>query len=485
MNESLKDKTFKGVFWSVSGKVTLQAIQFFIGIIIARILNPSDYGLIGMLSIFFAFSQAFIDSGFSTALIRKQESKDVDFSTVFFFNLFISVLFYILFYFSAEYIANFYAMPELELVTKIVSINLIINSLSTIQLTILTIKVDFKRIMLSSVISSVFAGIVGVTMAYLKYGYWALVVQSIIGAILNSLILWFLSDWRPKFIFSVSAFKELFDFGSKLLFARLIGTIYVNLYTLIIGKKFSAEALGLYSRADQLAGYPLMSLSNALESVTFPILSSIQDDKAKLSLAYRKYISLTAFVVFPVTVGCIVIAKPLIISVLTAKWLGAVLLFQIACLNFVWDPFTMINLNLLKVVGRSDLVLRLEIIKKSIGFTILILTIKYGIIAICIGRSVYSLIALFINMHYTYRIINVGYFSQISEMLPSFLSSLVMGAIIYYSTMLCASSISQLLVGILIGIISYLFISVLTKSKNLKEVYVYLLEKIKIFKLNK
>ena len=310
MVENLKNKTIHGVLWSAIERFSLQGVQFLINIIMARLLLPSEYGLVAMLAIFLQISQVFIDSGFTNALIQRKNRTEVDYSTVFYFNIFISVVFYLILFIVAPWIAGFYHMPVLIAITRVIALNLIISALSAVHRTRLTINIDFKTQSKASLIAAFLSGGIGIGMAYLGYGVWALVFQSILNSLFLTFLLHYFVKWRPLRVFSICSFKSLFNFGSKLLLSSLLHTIYRNLYTLVIGRKFSARDLGYYTRSEQFAVFPSSNLSAIISRVTFPVLSSIQDDDVRLFVAYRRYIRFASMVIFPLMVGLAVLAKP-------------------------------------------------------------------------------------------------------------------------------------------------------------------------------
>lgn len=467
--ESLRKKTVKGVMWSSIDRFTTQGISFVFSMLIARMLLPSDYGVIGMLSIFMAVSQCFINSGFGTALVRKNDRTEEDFCTVFYFNIVVACICYALLFLASPYIARFYDLPLLESVTKVWGLNLIISSLAGIQDAQLTIAINFKSRAKISVITSLFTGLVGLWLAYRGYGVWALVFQTLSSNILRTILLWTIVRWMPKLIFSWQSFKELFSFGSKLLASGLLDTIYNNLYTLVIGKCFSASSLGVYSRADNLAQYPSSNITGVLQSVTFPVLSTIQNDEARLSNAYRRFLRLSAFVVFPLMVGLAAVADPFIRLVLTDKWEGAIYLLQILCFALMWYPIHAINLNLLQVKGRSDYFLKLEVIKKILGVAILCVSIPLGLVAMCYGRVFSSVVCLGINTYYTKKIIGYGFIKQMRDLLPILIHTLVMGTIVFVVVCCLPSLWLQLIVGTLVGVIYYIVGAYLMKFEELNE----------------
>ena len=469
MSENLKSKTVSGVLWSAVERFSLQGVQFVINILMARLLLPSDYGMIGMLAVFLQISQTFVDSGFSDALVQKKDRTETDLSTVFYFNIVISVLLYVLLFISAPYIAQFYRMPELTLVTRIIMLNLIFSSFTAVPKTILTIRIDFRTQSKISLISAIISGVVGIIMAYKGTGVWALVAQTFLNAILITFIFFCCVNWRPLRIFSKASFQGLFSFGSKLLFSRLIHALYYNLYAIVIGRQYSSIELGYYTRAEQFAIFPSGNINAIISRVTFPILSSIQDDDKRLALAYRKYIRLASFLIFPLMIGLAAIAEPLVSFLLTAKWSGIIILLQILCLDWMLDHLSQINLNLLLIKGRSDLSLRLEIIKKIIATFILIISIPYGIEIMCWGRVLYSVLATYMNSYYTNRLIGLSFKTQMRDVFPSLLLAVGMGITVHCSISIFSSDLLKIIGGSIIGIIFYVVVSIFLKIEEFKE----------------
>ena len=453
---SLKDKTVKGVIWSAVDRFSAQGIQFVFSILIARLLVPEDYGVVAMLGIFMAVSQTFIDSGFGAALIRKVDRTEEDFSTVFYFNIVVATLFYFALFFAAPAIANFYNTPLLESITKVVALNLIIGSLSGIHNAKLSIAIDFKSRAKISIVSTLLTGAVGLWMAYAGYGVWALVVQNLFSSAIRTVLLWVIVKWYPKLVFSWKSFKELFSFGSKLLASALLDTLYNNIYTLVIGKVFSPTTLGVYSKANSLAQFPSSNITSVLQGVTFPVLSTIQNEDDRLADAYKRFLKIAAFVVFPLMIGLSAVADPFIRLVLTDKWEGAIYLLQIMCFWMMWYPIHAINLNILQVKGRSDYFLKLEIIKKIQGVIVLCVTVPMGIVAMCYGSLISSIICLVWNTHYTKKLIGYGFFAQMKDLLPIILHALVMGLIVAIVVHFMPTLWLKLIVGVLSGIIYYI-----------------------------
>lgn len=456
MPESLKSKATKGIMWSSIERFSTQGIQFLIMIIMARLLTPKDYGLIGMVTIFLAVSQSLIDSGFSQALIRKQKRTDVDNSTVFYFNIVVSSILYIILFICAPLVADFYNQPELTNVMRVICFGVVLNSLAVVQRALLTVKIDFKTQAKASLSAAIFSGCIGIFLAYKNFGVWALVVQQLLNLSTNTLLLWIFSHWRPKAIFSWHSFKELFTFGSKLLASGIIDTLYRNIYPIVIGKLFNASSLGHYTRAQQFSEFLSSNVTGIIQRVTYPILCGIQNDTKSLETIYRKFLKLSAFVIFPLMIGLAAVAKPLVHIMLGPQWDFCGQLLQVLCFSMMWFPIHAINLNLLQVKGRSDLFLRLEIIKKALGISVLCITAPYGLIYMCYGQIFNSLIALIINTYYTGKLIRVGFLIQIRDLLPTTLLSLIMFATICVINSFINTNVLQLIIGIIVGIITYL-----------------------------
>lgn len=435
----------------------------------ARILLPSDYGMIGMLAIFIALAQVLIDSGFSSALIQKKDRSEVDYSTVFYFNIVVGLVLYFILFFSSPLIARFYNIPELTGLTRVVALNLFINSLAVVQRAILSIRIDFKTQAKASFSAAILSGVVGIVMAYTGFGVWSLAIQAVLNAFINTVLLWIFSKWIPLKIFSFDSFKKLFSFGSKLLVSGLLDTTYRNIYTIVIGKKFASTDLGYFTRADQFAQFPSSNLTSIIQRVTFPVLSEIQDDKERLAHAYRKFLRLSAYVIFPLMTGLAAVAHPFINCLLTEKWSFTALLLQILCFSYMWHPVHAINLNLLQVKGRSDLFLKLEVYKKIMGVAVLCITIPLGLVAMCYGTIVSSLLSLIINTYYTGKLIQVGLLKQMKDLIPALLYSFSMAGVVYLFIRLMNDQLLQLITGIIIGVIYYLLISYITKSQDLRE----------------
>jgi len=460
----------KGLLWSAIERFSVQALQFVFQIVLARLLSPSDYGVIAMLAIFMAIAQAFIDSGFTNALIKKLDRTDTDFSTVFYFNIFISIIIYIVLYLSAPLIANFYRTPELTNITRVYMLSLPIIALGAIQRTQFTIKVNFKDQAIASFSGALVGGVVGIILAAQKYGAWALVFSALATNIVTTIAFWIQSPWRPRWEFSLVSLRTMFSFGSKLLFSGLLNTAYTNLYQFIIGRKFSKQDLGYYSRADQFAQFPSSNITGIMGRVTYPILCTMADDDDKLLAVYRQYIKLAAYIVFPLMIGLAAIAKPLIIVILGQKWEFAAVILQIICFSYLWYPIHSINLNLLMVKGRSDLFLRVEIIKKVVGICILIVAMNFSVKVMAAANVASSLIALVINTYYTKHLVGYGIGKQLKDITPCLVMSIVSCMPAFVLSQLFIRNGVVLIVSIVLAIAIYLLFSYMLKIDEFVQV---------------
>lgn len=455
MSDNLKSKTKKGLVWSMIERFATQGVQFLFGIILARLLSPEDYGIIAMPLVFLSIAQCFIDSGFSTALIRKPDLTEDDLSTAFFFNIGVGVVCYLALFFTSPLIADFYNTPILADLLKVTALATLFNPLCAVQQAILTRKIDFKTQAVVSLSGAIVSGIVGLLMAYNGYGVWSLVFQQVGGYLIRTVLLWLLGKWMPKKRWSWESFRYLWGFGSKMLGSALLDTTYNNIYPIVIGKFFSANDLGNYTRAQQFSSLPSSNVTGVLQRVTFPVLSSIQNEDERLAKNYRKILKLSAFIIFPMMLMLSAIADPLIRVVLTDKWEGCIILLQIICFSMMWYPVHAINLNLLTVKGRSDLFFRLEIIKKIVGVGIMCVTIPHGIIWMVSGSIVSSMLSLIINTYYTGKLIKVGYLRQMGDLLPIFMVSFVMWLMIHAAFFLISNLYVQLVGGIILGLVIY------------------------------
>src|SRR5690625_885345 len=428
---SLRDKTLSSIFWSFLQKVGSRGIQFFVTIILVRLLTPADFGLIGMLSIFIALSQTIVQAGFRQALIQKKDTDEEDFSSVFWINLAVSILIYIILFFTAPLIAEFYHQPKLVSLTRVLALIFVINSFGYVQESRLEKQMDFKKLMYIHLPSTFLSGAVGVIMAFKGFGVWSLVGQQLTMQVVFVVQLWIYSKWVPMWTFNRAKAGRLFSFGSKLMISGVVHTIADNLYQITIGKFFPVQMLGYYENADKLTKTPTGTISSVLNSVAFPAFSQIQDNNEKLREGYKKIMQQVLFWLTPILIMGAILAEPLFHFLFGEKWLPAVPFFQILCVTRVFSPLSSYNLNLINVKGRSDIYLKLEIIKKTFLAIGVAIAIPLGIFALVYFKLIYGIVVYFVNSYYSGKFIGYPTKAQIKDILPIFALTAVMGVVVF------------------------------------------------------
>ncbi|MCV9928330.1 lipopolysaccharide biosynthesis protein [Flavobacterium sp. LS1R49] len=468
---SLKAIATKGIIWSAVDKFAVQIGQFLVSIVLARILLPEDFGLIGMLAIFIALSQTFIESGLGVGLIQRQDRTNIDFSTVFVFNLLVCSFFYILLFFSAPYISTFFNQPQLIDLVRILGLSLFLNAFAIVQRTKLTIAIDFKSIAKSNVVGMITGGLGGVIAAINGYGVWSLVVQMLIGSFFSSMSLWFLSNWTPSIAFSKKSFKSLFGYSSKILIAGLYAQLLNNVYNICLGKFYPTASLGYYTRAKSFADLSAGTIVSIIQQATFPVLAAVQNDKEKLVSIYSRMIRMSAFLIIPLMTLIALLAKPIVILLLTEKWISLIPLLQWMVFARIFLPMSAINMNLLNAVGRSDLFLKVDLSKLPLTILAIIITIPLGVKAIIIGHVVTSAISFIINAYLPGKFYGYGALNQLKDMLSFFLAALGMAISVFVIFCFIDNLILQLFLGFVTGLITYLVICWMLKLEELKEVW--------------
>lgn len=454
MAENLKEKAVKGISWNLIERIGVQGIKFILGIILARLLMPADFGLIGMITVFFAIAQVFVQSGFGHAYIQKEHVDEKDANTVFYVNLITSVLLYFVLWFGAEAIANFYDQPQLVSLTRVMGIIVIINSFNVIQIAKITRNVDFKKKTQVTLIATIISGFAGIYAAYKGMGVWSLVIQHLSNAFIFSIILWVKSKWVPSLSFSRQSFKSLFSFGSWILAGGLLRTTFDNIYILIIGKLFPIAQLGFYTKAKQFQKLLSEQLSQATSSVAFPVFSKMQNDKVKLQRVMKDFLTHTMFLIAPVLIVVIVIAKPLVIVLLTDKWEPMIPYLQLLSVVGVLYPLHAVNVQALNAQGLSRLNFKLNLVKNALRVINIVITYRWGVLYIIIGEIVLSLIALFINTYFTKRLLNYGLFDQLLDIKELILGILLAGSLSYGFVLITANIYLALIIGaVLFGIL--------------------------------
>lgn len=428
---ALRRTAISGMFWTFAQQFGTQAIGFFVSIVMARLLMPKEFGLIGMISVFIGIGNSLIKGGLTQSLIRTSNPDQEDYSTVFYFNLAGSVIVYLLLYFTAPLIASFFSQPILVPIVRIYCLSFIISAFSQVQLTRLTKEMNFKLQMTISIPSLIGSGLLGMFLAYKGYGVWSLVWMSLFQVFLSTVQLWFRSGWTPSLVFSVAKFKYHFNFGYKLTLSGLLNTLFINIYQIIIGRFFVPAQVGFYTRADSLKQLPVTNISSALNKVTYPLFAEIKDDDVRLKKVYKQIMEMVVFVIAPVLIFMGVLAEPLFRFLFTAKWLPAVPYFQILCIAGILFPIHSYNLNVLIVKGRSDLFLKLEIIKKVLVLILIFITLQYGIMGLIWGQLAASIIAFYINTYYTGKFLDYNSWEQTKDILPIIILAFIAGAIVW------------------------------------------------------
>lgn len=469
-HSALKQKAVSATIWSGIDLFARQGVQFLITLILARLLTPQDYGTVALLSIFVGLAAVFIQSGFSTALIQRKEITDTDLSSVFFFNIGISTLTAALLALASPWIADFYAMPVLRPLTWLLAGNLILGSLGSIQSLQLTKTLNFRPQCLISLTAQLVAGTTAVILASHEFGVWSLAVQTILSTTISTILLWVASSWRPRLIFSLTAVRSLFQFGSFLMLSALLDTLFARLNTLVIGKFHSPRDLGYYSRADQTQLLPASLISTIIGRVAFPLFSAVKDDKALLKSGLRKAVTMAMMVNLPVMLGLAATARPLVIVLFGDQWLPCVPYLQILSLSGVFWPLHVLNLNILTAQGHSNLFFRLEVIKKTLGILLLVLASSFGIVAIAWSFVVSGAISFFINAYYSGRLIDYGSLRQSLDVLPYAGAALVMLFAVWAASLLPISGTwLQMAVQVSIGGITYLLVCTVCRLSSFTE----------------
>ena len=418
--QSLKEKTVKGVAWSGIDNVAQFGVTFVVSIVLARLLSPDDYGLLGIIAIFTAVCNALINGGFTTALIRKKDANDDDYNTSFIVNLNMSALLYAIVYLCSPLIADFFNRQELVALTRVSSLGMIIGALALVQQTILTKRIDFKTQTKITIIASITSGIIGIVMALLNFGVWALVAQQLSSNSLRTILLWFYNKWIPRLRFSTDSFHELFGFGWKMMVSGVLDTIWKELYQVVVGKFYSPATLGQYTRAKQFSQMFSSNLTSVIQRVTYPVLCNIQDDRERMVSAYRRIIKTTMFITAISMFFLGAISEPLLYCLIGPKWHDAAIYLPLICITGSTYPLHAINLNMLQVQGRSDLFLILEVIKKIIGIGPLVVCIIYGVMPMLYASLITTVIVYFLNSYYSGKFIGYSSWMQIKDFAPSY-----------------------------------------------------------------
>lgn len=465
-SNSLKSKTISGLLWKFAERIGAQAITFILSIILARLLSPSDYGAIAILLVFIIIADVFANAGFGSALIQKKDADDLDFSSVFYFSFIFSVFVYFVVFLAAPFIANFYSMPILEQTLQVLALRIPVAAINSVQQAYVSRNMQFKKFFYSTLSGTAASAVVGIFMAYNGYGIWSLVGQYLSNAVINTIVLFSVISWRPQLIFSLQRLKSLFSYGWKLLLSGLLDTGYQSLNSLLIGKFYTPADLAFFDTGKKFPMVIVTNINSSISSVLFPALASEQDEPERVKAHTRKAIQISSYIMWPMMLGMAACADSIVSLVLTDKWLPAVPYLQIACITYGLWPIHTANLQAINAMGRSDIFLKLEIVKKIVGISILMFTIQYGVLAIALGGIFGGIIGTFINSYPNGYLLKYSYMEQIKDILPSVILALFIAVIIKCFNNYFENSVSLLIVDILLFITLYILISYLINNKE-------------------
>ena len=477
MQKDIKSQALSGFFWKYAERCGAQGIQFIVQIVLARLLTPSDYGLIGLIAVFITIAQVFAQSGLGQALVQRKDADNIDYSTVFYYSIIFSIILYIVLFLFAPLIASFYDTPQLTAVVRVLGFVIVIGAVNSVQNAYVQKTMQFKKFFWATLGGTIVSAFVGIYMAYNGLGIWALVGQQLTNQIIDTIVLWITVKWRPILVFSFKRVKMLFSYGWKLLMTSLINVIYNNIYSLIIGKFYSSENLGYYNRGMQFPSVIETNIDSTVESVLFPVMSKFQDDRERLKLMVKRFIKTSTFLVFPIMAGLAAVAKSITIVLLTEKWLPVVPFIQFSCFSYALAPLFKANLQAINAIGRSDIFLKLEIIKRILSMIILILTLTHGLYAMMIGKCLSSIVNFFLDSWQNKKFLNYSCFDQLKDIFPAFLLSLTMCVVVLLIGMLNFNTLILLILQIIIGIILYFGLAKIFKVESLN----YLLDTIRGF----
>lgn len=474
-NKSENNSTIANFIWRFTERTAAQLVTFVVSIILARILSPEYYGTIALVTVFTTILQVFVDSGLGTALIQKKDADDLDFSSVFFFNMFMCVVLYIVMYIASPYIAAFYNDKGLTPIIRFISLTIIISGVKGIQQAYVSRNMLFKRFFFSTIGGTIASAIIGIILAYRGYGVWALAIQQVSNTAIDTLILWLTVKWKPKFMFSFQRLKRLLRFGWKLLVSALLDTIYGNLRNLIIGKKYTSADLAYFDQGDKLPKAIVTNINVSIDSVLLPTMSKMQDKTEAVRTLTRRAIRISVYIVAPLMIGFACCADSLVRLVLTDKWLPCVPFIRILSVSYLFWPIHTANLNAIKAVGRSDIFLKLEVIKKAVGLALLLSTMWFGVKIMAYGLIVECLLGLIVNTWPNKKLLHYGYIDQMRDIAPSVLLSMAMGVAVYCVGLISMPEIVKVIAQITLGIVIYVAGSGIFRMKEFE----YLIKKLR------
>lgn len=466
MGKVTNGQVFSNLFWRLLERFGAHGVTLVVSIVLARLLDPTAYGTIAIITVFTSILGVFLDGGFSSALIQKKDCDDVDFSTVFYFQLTFSGLLYLIMFIASPFISDFYQMRELTPLIRVMSLGIIVSAVKSVQSAYVSRKLMFKKFFFSTLGGTIAAAILGIWMAYHGFGAWALVMQGLVNSIIDTIILWITVPWRPILAFSFMRLKQLFSFGSKLLISNLIDTVYNNLRSLVIGKVYTSQDLAFYNKGQVFPNLIVTNVNSSINSVLFPVMSSAQEDTETVKRMTRRAIKTSTCIMFPLMIGLAVCAEPLVRLLLTEKWLPCVLYLRIFCFTYAFYPIHTANLNAVQALGRSDIFLKLEVIKKAIGFLAIFITVFISVEALAYSLIVTSILSQIINAWPNRKILKYGYHEQLKDMLPSMLVAVCMSICVYPIQLVKIPDIVVLILSVFVGALIYIALSYLLKVES-------------------
>ena len=475
MADITKKSVIGNFIWRFAERCGAQLVTFIVSIVLARILDPKDYCTISLVTFFTTILQVFVDSGLVTALIQKKNADDLDFSSVFYFNFIVCIILYVGMFIAAPYIALFYKDTTLTPVIRVISLTIVISGVKGIQQAYVSKNMLFKRFFFSTIGGTIFSAVLGIAMAYMGYGVWALVAQQLSNTAIDTLILWLTVKWRPKKMFSYERLKGLFSFGWKLLISSLLDTAYNNLRNLIIGKLYSSSDLAFYNQGEKFPKVIVMNINASIDSVLLPTMSIEQDNPERIKQMTRRAIKTSTYVMAPLMMGLAFCAEPIVRLVLTDKWIFCIPFLRIFCITYMFWPVHTANLNAINAMGRSDWFLRLEIIKKIVGLAILLSTMWFGVMAMAYSLLLSSVLSQIINSWPNRKLLKYGYLEQVRDFAPGILLAVLMGICVHFVEYMSLPMIVTLVIQIVLGAIIYIVGSAILKLEEFQ----YLLEMIK------
>lgn len=464
--ENAKGKVLSGLAWKFSERICAQSVSMIVSIVIARIIAPSAYGAIALVNVFIALADTFVTTSFGNALIQKKDADDIDFSSVFYFNIFLGLFFYIVIFISAPYIASFYDMPILSPVLRFMGFRLIIAGVNSVQHAYVSKTMAFKRFFWSTLGGTLGSGIVGIGLAYSGAGVWALAAQYMFNSVIDTIVLWFTVHWRPKKVFSFKRLGEMFSYGWKLLASGFLETGYNELRSLLIGKIYTSSDLAFYNKGKSFPDLVVTNTNSSIQSVLFPVMAQEQDKKEQVRQIARRSIRISSYIMLPVMCGLALVAKPMIELLLTDKWLPCVPFLQIACVTYAFMPIHTANLQAIKAVGRSDIFLKLEIIKKLLSVSVLCISVRFGVLAIALSGIITTFLTTIINAFPNKRLIKYGYIQQMIDMFNGIIPLIIMSISVIAVDFLPLNTLLCLILKILVGTFAYISVSAVMKLES-------------------